>query len=185
MLDRTATQLSNDHSLKSGSIEDYQGMMRVMEKTLFKPPPYTPLEVRRYLTQLYLNKAGRTTPNKVRVALDWWHQVNDCPPPCNPSSVTRLCNAMLRELPKIGNPARRHLDDPETKTLLDLASLRIIRPGDHWDRNATILAMALTTALRIKDVLKLRYSNLTWQYQPLRLTMWLADAWQEGSTIWR
>ena len=183
MLDRTAAQLSNEYSLKSGTVEDYQAMMRAMEKTLLKPPPYTTLEVRRYLTQLYLNKAGRTTPNKVRVALDWWHQVNDCPPPCNPSSVTRLCNAMLRELPKIGNPARRHLDDPETKTLLDLASLRIIRPGDHWDRNATILAMALTTALRIKDVLKLRYSNLTWQYQPLRLTMWLADAWQEGSTI--
>jgi integrase len=175
MLDRTAAQLSNEYSLKVGTIKDYQGIMRAMEKTLSKPPPYTPLEVRRYLTQLYLKKAGRTTPNKVRVALDWWHQVNDCPPPCNPS-VTRLCDSMLRELPKIGNPARRPLDDPETKTLLDLASSRIIRPGDHWDRNVTVLALALTTALRIQDMLRLRYSDLAWKYQPLRLTMWLTDS---------
>ena len=145
-----------------------------MEKALLKPPPYTPLEVRRYLTQLYLNKAGRSTANKVRIALDWWHQVNDYPPPCNPS-VTRLCDAMLRELPKIGNPARRPFEDLETKTLLDLGSSRIIRPGDHWDRNTTILAIALATALRIQDVLRLRYIDLTWQYQPLRLTMWLTD----------
>ena len=174
MLDQTAAQLSNEHSLKMGTIKDYQGIMRVMEEKLSKPPPYTPLEVRRYLTQLYLNKSGKTTPNKVRIALDWWHQVNDCPSPCN-SSVTRLCVAMNRVLPNIGNPSRRHLEDPETKSLLTLVSTRIIRPGDNWDRNATILALALTTALRIQDVLRLRYSNLFWRYQPLRLTMWLAD----------
>ena len=43
------------------------------------------------------------------------------------------------------------------------------------DRNTTILAIALATALRIQDVLRLRYIDLTWQYQPLRLTMWLTD----------
>ena len=90
---------------------------------------------------------------------------------------------MLRELPKIGNPARRHLDDPETKSLLNLASSRIIRPGDHWDRNVTILALALTTALRIKDILRLRYSNLTWKYQPLRLTMWLTDGKKDRMSV--
>ena len=58
MLDRTAAQLSNEYSLKVGTIEDYQGMMRAMEKTLSKPPPYTPLEVRRYLAQLTVFEQG-------------------------------------------------------------------------------------------------------------------------------
>ena len=182
MLDQTAAQLSNEYSLKVGTIKDYQGILRTMETALLKPPPYTPLEVRRYLTQLYLNKAGRTTPNKVRLALVWWHQVNDCPPPCN-SSVTRLCDAMQRKLPNTGNPARRPLDDPETKTLLNLASSRIMRPGDHWDRNVTILALALTTALRIKDILRLRYSNLIWKYLPLRLTMWITDGKKDRMSV--
>ena len=31
MLDRMAALLSNDHSLKIGTIEDYQGIMKAME----------------------------------------------------------------------------------------------------------------------------------------------------------
>ena len=49
---------------------------------------------------------------------------------------------MHRELPNIGNPPRRALELEENNLLIQTAVSRIREPGDHWERNATILALS-------------------------------------------
>ena len=91
------------------------------------------------------------------------------------ASIVRLCDAMKRTLPKKGNPARRALSGEEGNLLIASSDAKSKRRGDHWDRNSTILSVDLTTALRINDVLSLRHCDLLWEFNPLKLTMWLVD----------
>jgi integrase len=48
-------------------------------------------------------------------------------------------------------------------------------PGDVWDRNGTIFALDLSTALRIEDLLGLRHEHLRWQEYPTRLSVYITD----------
>ena len=67
---------------------------------------------------------------------------------------------MHRELPNIGNPPRRALELEEKNLLIQTASVsRIREPGDHWERNATILALDFTTGLRIQDILRIKFEH--------------------------
>ena len=48
-------------------------------------------------------------------------------------------------------------------------------PGDVWDRNGTLFALDLSTALRIEDLLSLKYEHLRWQEYPTRLSVYITD----------
>ena len=137
-------------------------------------PPFSTEQVRRYLALLYTESVGKTTADQVRRAIDWWHEVYNTPSPCNPH-IKRLCKAMVRTLPKQGNPPRRPLSEDEGPLLLTTCDAKIISGGDHWHRNSTILAMDLTTGLRINDILPLRRCDLKWEFNPLQLTLWIVD----------
>ena len=171
-LDEMGRYLANGFSLKKSTITKYRTRLAAMEEMLNRPPPYSTKDVSRYLTYLYLNKSGQSSGDTVRQALDWWHQTNNQMPPCNPS-IKRLCDAMHRELPNIGNPPRRALELEEKILLIKTAISRIREPGDHWERNATILALDFTTGLRIKDILRIKFEHLTFTYHPLRLKIWI------------
>ena len=145
-----------------------------MTAALGEAPPYSIDQVRRYLTSLYINKAGSTTGDKIRRALNWWHEVANCPTPCN-ESITRLCDAMHRELPTRGAVARRPLTREEGLQVISLSESLADRKGDNWHRNTCILALDITTGLRINDILQLRHSDLKWSHGPLRLSLWLVD----------
>ena len=173
-LDEVGQYLANEFSLKKATITKYRTKLAAMEEMLKRPPPYSTKDVSRYLTHLYLNKSGKSSGDTVRQALDWWHQTNNQTPPCN-ASTKRLCDAMHRELPNSGNPPRRPLEPEEKNLLIRLAISRIREPGDHWDRNATILALDFATGLRIQDLLRIRFEHLTFAYHPLRLKIWITD----------
>ena len=70
--------------------------------------------------------------------------------------------------------------------MISLADGKINTPGDIWHRNATLLCLDLTTALRIGDVLCLKHCDLvvTWNHNPLCLKIWLMDGkkdkWSSG-----
>ena len=162
------------NSLKPNTIKEHEKKLKAMKIYLSLDPPYTTNQVKRYLAHLYLQSVGQSTADKVRQALDWWHEIHNIPSPCN-RSIIRLCNALHRELPKQGNVARRPLEQIEGNHLLTICDSRKKCPGDNWDRNSTILALDLDTGRRINDILCLRHSDLKWQYHPLRLTLWIRD----------
>ena len=169
-----ALDLVRRNSLKPNTIGEHGKKIKAMSLYLSMAPPYSTEQVRRYLAHLYLQSVGQSTADKVRQALDWWHEIHDIPSPCN-KSIVRLCNALHRELPKQGNVARRPLEQIEGKHLLTICDSRRKCPGDNWHRNSTILALDLDTGRRIKDILCLRHSDLKWEYHPLRLTLWICD----------
>ena len=134
-----------------------------MATTLGSFPPYSTDQMRQYLAQLYLAEVGKIPADHARNAVDWWYEVHNIPSPCN-ESIVRLCDAMHRDLPKLGNKPRRALTTKEGALLLTLSDARITSPGAHWHRNSTILALDLCTGLRVNDVLSLRHCNLIWSF---------------------
>ena len=145
-----------------------------MATTLSSFPPYSTDQMRRYLAQLYLAKVRKTTADRARNAVDWWHEVHNIPSPCN-EFIVRLCDAMHRDLPKQGNKPRRALTTKEGAQLLTLSDARITSSGDHWYRNSTILALDMCTGLRVNDILSLRHCDLIWSFNPLQVTIWITD----------
>ena len=89
--------------------------------------------------------------------------------------TARLCDAMHRDLPNIGNPARRPFTAIETEAIIRLCQTKSKFPGDVWDRNGTLFAMDLSTALRIEDLLNLKHEHLRWQSHPTRLSVYITD----------
>lgn len=94
--------------------------------------------------------------------------------PCN-ESITGICDAMHRELPTRGATPRRPLTTNERHQIISLSETFINRRGDNWHRNCCILALDISTGLRINAILKLRHSELRWSHDLLRLALWLVD----------
>ena len=143
-LDHIAQQLSLEKSLKCNTISGYQKSITLMRcyTGFFPAIQHRPLQMRRYLAQLYY--LTKTTADSTINAVDWWHEVHNIPSPCN-ESIVRLRDAMHRDLPKQGNKPRRALITKEGVLLLTLSDARITSSGDHWPRNSTILALDLCT----------------------------------------
>ena len=104
-LDATALELATRHALKPNTSDEYRSIIALMSEKM-GPPPYNPEQVRRYLTTIFLQECGKTTGDKVRRAVQWWHSIHDEPNPCNPS-VVRLCDGMHRSLPAKGPPPKK------------------------------------------------------------------------------
>ena len=152
--------LANGFSLKKSTIANYRTKLAAVEAMLNRLPPYSTEDVSRYLTYLYLNKSGKSSGDKVRQALDWWHQTNNQPPPCNPS---RPGQTSMPVMPCIENYQTlvTLLDERwrlrrKTYSFILPGTSRSKEPGDHWERNAVILALDFTTGLRIHDVLRIK-----------------------------
>ena len=137
-------------------------------------PPFTDREVICLLKSLHEEKVGQTTADNYRLAISWWHQISGHPDPCG-KQTARLCDAIHRDLPNTGNPARRPFTSEEAEAILRLCRSKSMVPGDVWDRNGTIFALDLSTALRIEDLLGLRHEHLRWQEYPTRLSVYITD----------
>ena len=126
-------QLAARSSIKTSTIQGYQGRLSTMSVYWLQPTPslyiQAPDEVRAYLYSLYESEAGKNAGDQVRRALVWWSEVYNQPSPCNPS-ITRLCDSMHRKLPIKGNPARRALTSAEQEKMISLADGKIKTFGD-------------------------------------------------------
>ena len=180
-------QLAARSSTKASTIQGYQGRLSTMAVYFNRPPPYTPDEVRAYLYSLYESEAGQNAgdhSSSTRSLLSGGLRYTTSPHHATRQSAPICVIVCIGNYPVKGNPARRALTFTEQKNMISLADGKIKIPGDVWHRNATLLCLDLTTALRIGDVLCLKHCDLTWNHNSLRLKIWLMDGkkdkWSSG-----
>lgn len=163
-----------EKSLKEATGKRYRAKVKEAAIRIGHQPPFTDMEVIVLLKSLHEDAVGQTTADQYRLAISWWHQISGHHDPCG-KQTARLCDAMHRDLPNIGNPARRPFTAIETEAIIRLCQTKSKFPGDVWDRNGTLFAMDLSTALRIEDLLNLKHEHLRWQSHPTRLSVYITD----------
>ena len=163
-----------EKSLKEATGKRYRAKVKEAAIRIGHQPPFNDMEVIVLLKSLHEDAVGQTTADQYRLAISWWHQISGHHDPCG-KQTARLCDAMHRDLPNIGNPARRPFTAIETEAIIRLCQTKSKFPGDVWDRNGTLFAMDLSTALRIEDLLNLKHEHLRWQSHPTRLSVYITD----------
>ena len=171
---QAAIELMKGKSLKEDTGRRYKIKIKDATSRIGHQPPFNNREVINLLKSLHEEKVGQTTADVYRVAISWWHQISGYPDPCD-KQTARLCDAIHRDLPNKGNPARRPFSTQEADKIIQYCRDHSKTPGDVWDRNGTLIALDLSTALRIDDMLSLKYEDLRWQQNPIRLSVWIAD----------
>ena len=170
----SAIELMKRKSLKEDTGKKYLSKVNEASIKIGHAPPFNTQEIIIFLKLLHELQVGKTTADAYRVAISWWHQISGYPDPCV-TQVVRLCNAIHRDLPSIGNPARRPLTTLEADNIIQYCKNKSKAPGDVWDRNGTLVALDISTALRIDDLLNLKYEHLHWQENPPRLSVFITD----------
>ena len=176
-MDRTyqaAIELMKDKSLKEDTGKRYRGKIKEATARIGHSPPFSDREVITLLKGLHEEDVGQTTTDVYRLAISWWHQIEGHPDPCN-RQTARLCDAIHRDLPNKGPPARRPFTIQEADNVIRYCLSQCRTAGDVWDRNGTLIALDLSTALRIEDLLNLKHEDLRWQDNPTRLSVYVVD----------
>ena len=162
-------------SLKKGTLKGYHRVWALCydyHAELDPPiyPPYSKYTMVNYLEELWRQQVGKSTPKLVIEAVNWFHEVNNWPTPCNGQDgklVQRAKRAVQTVLPKKGASARRPLTRSEKIILINEARSRIKVAGDHWDRNTTLIAYTCACGGRIDDIIHLTEEDLKWVIKPV------------------
>jgi integrase len=169
-----AIELMKKKSVKEDTGKKYLAKVAEASSQIGHIPPFNTQEIVVFLKTLHERQVGRTTSDSYRQAISWYHQISGYTDPCG-TQIVRLCTAIHRDLPSKGNPPRRPFTKLETDNLIRYGQLKSKAPGDIWDRNGTMVALDISTALRIDDMLNLKHEDLHWQDNPSRLSVFISD----------
>jgi hypothetical protein len=136
-----ALKLIEEKSLKEATGKRYRTKVKEAAARIGHQPPFNEREVIVLLKSLHEEAVGKTTADQYRLATSWWHRISGHHDPCD-KQAARLCDAMKRDLPNKGNPARRPFTAIETEAIIRLCqtikehnSRRRVGPLWHPVRN--------------------------------------------------